>query len=172
MGFVPILYYSGFCSGYYPVLLSYVWIRCHQWRTPYSYKSYKKISQIKYIQNTQIYGFHMTGNTDIHLLVTDTLKHPRHAQWVTCLVMSRSSEGMDQGAAYLEFHMFNKYATHQKQTEENATWCSGLGCSQAATQKQDPTNNRWEKASQIWSPIRDNYRQLPLIGNHTRPAKK
>jgi hypothetical protein len=36
-----------------------------------SYNSYKEISQLKFSRPV-IYRFHMTGNTDMHLLVTDT----------------------------------------------------------------------------------------------------
>jgi hypothetical protein len=45
-----------------------------------SYSSYKEISQLKYIHLALNYGFHMTGNTDMYLLVTDIFKKIR--EWI------------------------------------------------------------------------------------------
>jgi hypothetical protein len=38
--------------------------------------------------------------------------------------------------------------------------------------KQHPTKPKWKMTTIISSPIRDNDRQLPLIGNHTRQKQQ
>ena len=64
-----------------------------------SYSSYKEIRQLKCINEALIYGFYMSKNTDMHLLVTDTFKKGR---------------GLDQKAShYLVWPLFALYSvTH------------------------------------------------------------
>ena len=49
-----------------------------------SYSLYKGISQLKRNHEALIYRFHMTGNTDMYLLVTGTLKKGRGLDQKTC----------------------------------------------------------------------------------------
>ena len=58
----------------------------------WSYSSYKEISQLKQIHEALIYGFHMTGNTDMHLLVPDILKTEVGA-WIRKLILCECAFG-------------------------------------------------------------------------------
>ena len=44
--------------------------------------SYKAINQLKLIYQALIYGFHMTGNTHMHMFVTDTYNFLKVGAWI------------------------------------------------------------------------------------------
>ena len=78
---------------------------------------------------------------------------------------------VDQRAAWKVFmiFIFKKHSNkNNKREKESAQFCQV----QTLNRKQDPTKPKRKITTYMWSPIRDNDRQLPLIGSHTRPNTK